>query len=124
MKTYTILITSVALTVLMNTMSFFANPVGQIHWTVIVASLILLAVGIYEFILSKNIKAMVYTIQEKKGDKVFVKIIAEHTTKAPEGAFVMVDDAKDEEIGQIISNLSTGYRTMYGDRAVILTEIR
>lgn len=67
---------------------------------------------------------MVYTIQEKKGDKVFVKIIAENTTKAPEGAFVMVDDAKPEEIGQIISNLSTGYRTMYGEKAVILTEIR
>lgn len=124
MKTYTIIITSVALAFAMNVMSFLANPVGQIHWTVLVASLILMGIGIYQFILSKNIKAMVYTIQEKKGDKVFVKIIAEHTTKAPEDAFVMVDDAKDEEIGQIISNLSTGYRTMYGEKAVILTEIR
>lgn len=124
MKTYTILITSVTLAFAMNVMSFFANPVGQIHWTVLVAGLILMGIGIYQFILSKNIKAMVYTIQEKKGDKVFVKIIAENTTKAPEGAFVMVDDAKPEEIGQIISNLSAGYRTMYGEKAVILTEIR
>lgn len=66
---------------------------------------------------------MIYTTQKNIDGKISVIIAVSKTTKAPEGSFVMVDDEREDEVTQIIKNITTGYKTIYGDRCIVTTII-
>ena len=67
---------------------------------------------------------MIYTTQKNIDGKISVIITVSKTTKAPEGSFVMVEDEREDEVAQICKNLTTGYKTIYGDRCIVTTIVK
>ena len=64
---------------------------------------------------------MIYTTQKNIDGKISVIITVSKSTKAPLGSFVMIDDEREDEVNQIVKNLTTGYKTIYGDRCIVTT---
>lgn len=66
---------------------------------------------------------MIYTTQKNIDGKISVIITVSKSTKAPLGSFVMVEDEREDEVNQIVKNLTVGYKTIYGDRCIVTTII-
>lgn len=64
---------------------------------------------------------MIYTTQKNIDGKISVIITVSKLTKAPEGSFVMVEDETEDEVTQILKNLTVAYKTVYGDRCIVTT---